>query len=1044
MLLTHYGFSQRTSVERILQEDGLPCDLVKALAMDSTGFIWAVTDDGLAKIEGSTIVKVDDPSQFFDMYKDVLISKNFGMVATADSGILTLNQSYKGLQCDYLANKFPISNLAHYKFPKNIYESTDSSLWVAFPEQIVRIKKKESTEYRLPAKNHTYNFYRSYQFMEPDNDHLYILSQKGYLHTYNKENDSIKEIPWSYEGTEIFYTYKINDTQFLIGCNEGLLQMNFKNGEIQNVINLGFNYPVSVIQQISENEFIIGTWMEGAYELHLENGKSTYKLMQDSEGQVIMDILLDNQKHVWLATSSGIFIYRQMVFDLPFKELRNKNIQHVTPRADGSIFFSTNNVVYRIDSSKCLHNYYTSNKANITALATDEKDVLIGTHTGQIIWKHNTGRTTHFDLSKQGEAIYSIAIDKNSDVWFLQRRSNGPTLLKIDETGKAIDLTPTINPEGDFNLNALKISPNGELYVAAGGINQYLYKYNYKTGIIENISIPIKALGNELLWNFDLNFMDEQTLILASHKGIYKYQIDTMEHLNLGFHTSKTIFAITSDKSKRIWADVHNGILCYNKGTTTLYNDADGLPNKFINPGGLYVDKQNNLWAGTVSGWALSKLPKLMKQSSTPIITNVKKSGLTINRKEENEFLQNSLLQFTFASPDYPAKYVLFQYTINKNNEADNWTDIERKKEFLFFEYLKKGDYTLKIRAKAKGHFTWSEPAIYSFKIYQIWYTRPEYIVGINLFIFLLVYLYIRYRQIKNVKKRKELEGIISSRTQELVEQNQRLIKTQNQLIQSEKMATVGLLAAGIAHEINNPINYVSGGITVLKKTIKKLENHLKNFSSISGGVDDNTKESLSLPDENQINALTKVTDNMFETIEQGINKTTEIVQSIRVFSSNSENTFTELDINETLNSILLMLYNKYKGRIEVVKNYATNSKIIGVSANIQQVFMNLLTNAIQAIPEKGTITITTRKNEPQSELIISIKDDGMGIPVEAQKKIFDPFFSTKDVGKGTGLGLYLTYTFVEQHHGKIKVRSELGKGTEFIITLPVNMNNNG
>jgi signal transduction histidine kinase len=880
--------------------------------------------------------------------------------------------------------------------------------------------------------------------MEPDNEHFYILSQKGYLHTYNKENDSIIEIPWNYEGTEIFYTYKINAHQFLIGCNEGLLQMNFNNGTIQDVINLGFDFPVSVIAQKAENEFIIGTWEQGAYELYLENGKSSYNLLHDSEGQVIMDILLDNQKQVWLATSSGIFIYRNIVFDLPFKELIGANIKNLTPGPDGSIFFSIDNLVYRIDSNKNLQPYFTLKKAEITSLAVDTTRIVLGTNIGQIICKYNSGNINYFDFSNQGDAIYTMAIDKNSDAWFLQKRLNMPTVLKMDKTGKAIDLTPAINSEGDFNLNAIKTSPKGDLYIAAGGINQYLYKYNYESGYIENLSLPIEALGNELLWNFDLNFMGENTLLLASHKGIYKYQNKKMEHLNLGFHTGKTVFAITADRSERVWANVHNGIICFDNGTTTLYNDADGLPDKFLNPGGLYVDDQNNLWVGTVSGWAFSKLPSLIPASSTPFITTIKKSGLTIDRAVENKFLQNSLLQFTFASPDYPAKYVLFQYSINKNDEPDNWVDVERKKEFLFFDYLTKGDYTLKIRAKAKGHFTWSEPAICQFKIYQVWYRRAEIIIALNLFIFLLIYLYVQYRQAKSVKKRKELEEIIALRTKELVGKNQKLIQTQNQLIQSEKMATVGLLAAGIAHEINNPINYISGGIAVLKKSILKLEGYLNTYKKAVDNCDKNTSEQFELPNENQVAALTKVTDNMFETIEQGIKKTTEIVQSIRVFSSSSGNTFAELDINETLDSVLLMLYNKYKGRIEITKEYAPNSKIIGVSANIQQIFMNLLTNAIQAIPEKGTISIVTSRAEQQGELIISIKDNGIGIAEDAQKKIFDPFFSTKDVGKGTGLGLYLTYTFIEQHHGKIKVNSESGKGTEFIITLPITKHENG
>lgn len=1033
------GFSQRTTVEYLLQEDGLPSDLVKGLERDEAGFIWAITDDGLAKIEGSEIVRVNDSRHFFDMYKDIHVSNNFGMVAIADSGILSIGQNYKGIHVDYLANQFPISNLIHYKFPKNIYESADSTLWIAFPEQIVQITKNQSVEHRFPTKNYTYNFYRSYQFLEPGSHHFYTLSQKGYLHLYNKNKNVFTEIPWQYEGVEVFYTYKIDNENYLVGCDKGLLQIIFDKGEIVDVIHLEFDHPVSVIYQMSDDQFVIGTWNQGGYILNLSNEKPTYTLLKESDGQAIFDILIDSKKQIWLATNSGILTYRQLVFYCPFKELENKHITNVTPASDGALYLSSENRVYYVDSARQLHPYYTLQGDEITALHKGTKGLTIGTASGRIILKKRDGSLSTFNFADNGEAIRSLVVDKNGDTWFLQNRFGKAALLKMDNMGKETNLTPEVTGSGDHNLNALRLSPTGELLIAAGGYNQYLYHYNYETKSIENRSVPIKELGSDLLWVFDMVPFKDQSLLLASHKGIYQYQSGTMERFDMDFYSRKTIFSLTYDGSNRIWANEANGILCYDNGTTTLYNDADGLPSKFVSPGCLFVDKYNSLWAATEKGLAISNLPAKFKPSSRPVITAIKRSGLPIDKTKENRFLQNALLHFTFASSDYPAKYIVYKYSISNNGEADEWIDVEPKKNFLFFDYLKNGSYQLKIKAKSKGHYTWSEPVVYNFSIYKVWYTRPGFIVGINLIILLLGYWFLRYRQVKGKRQRKELEEIISNRTQELVEQNKKLVQTQNQLIQSEKMATVGLLAAGIAHEINNPVNYVSGGIAVLKKSIVKLEGFLKTYQLAFDKNDKEIGEQIELPNENQINALVTVTDNMFETIEQGIKKTTEIVQSIRVFSSNSENVFAELNVNEILDSILLMLYNKYKGRIEITKAYALNSKMVGVSANIQQVFMNLLTNAIQAIPGKGNIWIKTEKDESCNKLMVSIKDDGMGISEAAQKKIFDPFFSTKDVGKGTGLGLYLTYTFVEQHGGEIKLSSAEGKGTEFIITLPIN-----
>lgn len=1010
LVISLSGYSQRTTVERILQEDGLPCDLVKALAMDSSGFVWAVTDDGLAKIEGSNIVKADDPLQFFDMYKDILLSKNFGMVATADSGILALGQSYKGLQSGYLAQKSPIANLEHYKFPKTIYESNDSSLWIAFPEQIVRIKQKKSKEYRFPVKNHTYNFYRSYQFIEPGDEHFYMLSQKGYLHLYNEENDAFTEIPWNYAGTQIFYSLKITDQQYLIGCDEGLLQMNFENGEIRDVIDLGFDYPVSVITPKSANEFVIGTWKQGAYELRFENGKPVFEILQGSEEQIIMDILLDNQKQVWLATSSGIFIYRHMVFDLPFSELIGKNIRNVTPGLEGTILFSVDNLLYRIGSNNNLSMLLTVKEGEVTSIAVDKNRIFIGTSNGHIICRHTTGSNTHFDFSKQGEAIYSLAIDMNSDLWVLQSRSDAPTLLKMDKAGITLDLTPKINPEGDFNLNALKISPNGELFIAAGGINQYLYKYNYQTGVIENLSIPIKALGNELLWNFDLNFMDEQTLFLASHKGIYRYHDKTMEHLDLGFHTSKTIFAIISDKSERVWGNVHNGLLCYNNGITTLYNDADGLPNKMVNPGGLYVDNQNNLWVGTVSGWALSKLPTAMKTSSTPTITSIKKSGLIINGDEENRFLQNSLLHFTFASPDYPAKYTLYQYAMTEKSKPDNWIDIESKNEYLFFDYLKDGDYTLKIRAKTKGHYSWSEPVTYKFSVYKIWYTRPEIIISLNIFFLFLVYLYVRYRQVKSTKEKLKLEAIIADRTKDLKNQNEELVVAKEKV--EEAIKTKDRFFSILGHDLSSPFNALIGYSKLLVQNPQMF---------------DEEKKTQIYKD------ILKTSENTHKLLRNLLDWSLSQTGKLRISKE-------LIDFNLFLAEILPTLEATAKQkRISILVEITDDITIFADKAMIATILRNLVSNAIKFSNPKSNISISARMDN--SFGYISITDHGVGMSEENVKNLFAIDKNNSTLGtnneKGTGLGLVLCKEFATLNKGDIFVVSEPNKGSTFTLKLP-------
>lgn len=301
------------------------------------------------------------------------------------------------------------------------------------------------------------------------------------------------------------------------------------------------------------------------------------------------------------------------------------------------------------------------------------------------------------------------------------------------------------------------------------------------------------------------------------------------------------------------------------------------------------------------------------------------------------------------------------------------------------------------------------------------------------------------------LKKYKEhLEELVKEKTEELESINQDLVssneelkitmdhlsETQAQLIQSEKMASIGLLSAGIAHEINNPVNYINGGIVGLKKSCEYIQKKLFEYKDKADRIDFPDTE---VPKDEKTEQILKTVHKMFNGIEEGIKRTTQIINSMKVFSSSSENRFERVYIEDEFKTVLTMLYNSCKGKILIHQEYDKDSSIIAIPGKLQLIFMNLLSNAIQAITDKGEIEIKTKWNNQRDRISISIKDNGGGMNPDVQKKIFDPFFSTKEVGKGTGLGLYLTYSYIEQHQGNIKVTSEEGKGTEFIIELPAN-----
>jgi len=289
----------------------------------------------------------------------------------------------------------------------------------------------------------------------------------------------------------------------------------------------------------------------------------------------------------------------------------------------------------------------------------------------------------------------------------------------------------------------------------------------------------------------------------------------------------------------------------------------------------------------------------------------------------------------------------------------------------------------------------------------------------------------------KHFHELSEVNEKLNVQKEELQTILENLKRTQNQLIQSEKMVSIGQLVAGIAHEINNPVNFISAGVDSLSTNLEEIKQVLDIYHKItSDNVAEKLNEIEELKAKVEYKEAIREINKLIESIKNGTKRTTDIVRGLRTFSRLDEDILKMADLHEGLDSTLILLHNKYKNRIEVIKNYGNLPQVECYPGQLNQVFMNLLSNAVDAIDDKGTITINTSLS--YGLIKISILDTGQGIPENIREKIFDPFFTTKGVSKGTGLGLSISQSIIEKHRGTISVKSEPGKGTEFIIMIPV------
>ncbi len=264
------------------------------------------------------------------------------------------------------------------------------------------------------------------------------------------------------------------------------------------------------------------------------------------------------------------------------------------------------------------------------------------------------------------------------------------------------------------------------------------------------------------------------------------------------------------------------------------------------------------------------------------------------------------------------------------------------------------------------------------------------------------------------------------------------LKKAEAQLIQSEKMASLGLLTAGVAHEINNPINFVSASISPLKRNIDEIMQLLEEYASLNkNNFSTRLDEILKRRDEIDLNYTVEEIKSLIKGIDDGSKRTAEIVQGLRTFSSINQEEMKQVNVNEEVESVLALFQTKLeKSNIELVKSFAEIQEIESFPIQLHQALINLILNGIESMNENGKLFVST--SVENNHAIISIRDTGKGITPQVKQKIFDPFFTTKDVGKGIGLGLSIVYRIIENHGGKIEVESETGKGTEFKIILPV------
>ncbi len=986
-------------------------NIISSIAEDKSGIIWIGTSGGLNTF--------DPASQKFSVYKNnpseiSSISSNVITSLTIDQGVLWIGTAGAGLNAFDLVTKKSRHFVSDNKDPQSLSENEITSLmkdrsgtlWIGTLNSGLNAMNTTSgkfTHYTSEADGLSQN--SVFSVSQDKTGVLWIATMGGGLDVY----DPI---------TKKFQTFKYDR---------------------QNIESLSSNKVWSVFEDNAQTIWI-STSGGVSYFNRTISKFTTYQASSGTEGEAnnsVFSVYEDVNGYVWTAILGGGL--------------------NVFSRSDGKFI----NEKFPFLSNPLLR------FSNIFSIYEDlDGTLLLGTTDGLILLERSTGKTTVYKnnpsdaTSISNNYVRTITQDRSGRIWI---GTHGGGLNQFDKKNGTFTSYKN-NPADPTSLNNNVVTDlyeedkDGVLWVGTygGGLNAFDRKTKkfsaYKTdpdnlkSISSNFihSLHHDADGNLWIGTYGggLNVMDKSTSVFTHYT----------EREGL---PNNIVNGILTDIHGFLWISTNNGI-CKLKPSTEKknsllnfsrsYNVVDGLQNKF-NQNACFIGKNGWLYFGGSNGLnafhpdsihdntiipplAITRFYLFEKPTRMDTLITSKR---TIDLKYNQNFFTFEFSALNFIFPDKNR----YSYKMDGLAGVENWIYIGGRRTIPFTN-IDPGTYTLHVKACNNDGF-WNEEGIaivITIKppFWKTWWFMILSAAAISLIIF----TYIRIRTNALVKQNIVLEDKVNLRTHELSEKNIELTETmdnlrstQDQLVQSEKMASLGQLTAGIAHEIQNPLNFVN------------------NFSELSVDL---LTELETVPDEEEKKFIVNdLKQNLSKIVHHG-KRADSIVKGMLLHSRTGAVEKQATDINKLVEEFLALAYHGMRAKdasfnSEMEKSLAPGLPAINIlPQDISRVLLNIFNNAFYAVDEKKkssakdykpTVKITTKKES--NKIVISIRDNGNGIPAEIKDKIFNPFFTTKPTGMGTGLGLSISYDIIAKgHQGELKVDSQKDEFTEFVIILPI------
>ncbi|WP_420318045.1 two-component regulator propeller domain-containing protein [Ekhidna sp.] len=993
-------------------DDGMTSESTNEMIQSDDGYIWIGTYTGLHRFDGKnftifTSQNSDLPSPNVLRIKKGLNGKIW--LGTLHGVITYQNGEFTTPEGLEQTRNMSIEEMLIAENGKLWFSTKSNKIYCYENGELVDFTKKLNLEESTVLS-----------IAEDSNETVYFGTEKSILVTYSKNGD-INHISLGVETNGINTIYNHNNEMY-IGSGRGLYTWN---GKVLTKSRFLSNTSITSIIIDKDETLWLGT-LRGLFRNQIKNQRLD-SLTEESgmPNNIVRDLMFDQEGSLWVGTyRSGIFFLTDGSVTSFTKNdgLSSNIISSVTEIDNDTYLLGDENGVLNQLKDGIVSTYdppIPIPTERLKNLLTDDKGrIWVSTYGGLVILDGNKSKHLTTNNGFPDNFVRIAFQDKDGAIWVGTKNAG---LVIFNSVNKWTQITID---EGLSSNYVLSIEQDTKGRIIVGTINglniiedrKVLKTVTVEDGLPSNFMFATHS-ATDFIW-------------IASNDGLTGYSENQIVNFNTenGF-PSNIIYDILEDSSGHFWMPSENAILCVPIEDLSRaisnpeyqirvkhYDKSYGMKSSHCLGAVLsFVDKRGRFWVPTLGGIVQIDPGDVEPPSFNPqtIIENIYADNSSIKMSDEVIIPSGTnrlLIDFTGISYPY-TDLIQFRYKmIPFDNE---WVMASDDRNGLYTN-LSPGEYTFQLQTGLEGDFSTSIRS-QRITIEAAWW---QTVIAKILFALLIACLalliyWLRLRTLKQNNLR--LESIVAERTKEL-EKQKRELKTalnqlksaQEQMIQSDKMASLGILSAGVAHEINNPLNFIQGGVEGLEETLKRSKKIKKEQYA-----------------------------ELLRAIKEGISRASTIVSSLNEFSHSSDSKLEPCDIYHLIENCLTMIRYRLKNGIELDKKFDPGKPIVyGNNGKLHQAFLNIITNSIQAIDKRGAIAIETEI--ANGTIKIAFTDTGHGIKPENLKKITEPFFSTKDPGKGTGLGLSITYAIINEHGGSLRYSSEWGKGTTATVTLPL------